>query len=138
MIYILFIIITLKSLIDLSINILAMIIPLLGFTAIIMAITSKTQIPKKILLIYGIFLGVFPWLKIIVPEIIKNKIYLLNFSIGISSIIILLIIYIKMPKRTKYGNEIYGKIKGFKRFLETAEKLELEELIEKILNIFII
>ena len=33
------------------------------------------------------------------------------------------------PKRTKYGNEIFGKIKGFKRFLKTAEKDRLEAMV---------
>ena len=36
-----------------------------------------------------------------------------------------------MPKRTKYGNELFGKVKGFKRFLETAEKPQLEGLVEQ-------
>lgn len=34
-----------------------------------------------------------------------------------------------MPKRTAYGNEMYGKIKGFKNFLETAEKDRLESMV---------
>ena len=36
-----------------------------------------------------------------------------------------------MPKRTQYGTEILGKIKGFKLFLETCEKEKLEMLVEK-------
>lgn len=34
-----------------------------------------------------------------------------------------------MPKRTKYGNEMYGKIKGFRNFLEKAEKDRLEAMV---------
>ena len=34
-----------------------------------------------------------------------------------------------MPKRNKYGNEILGKIRGFRVFLETAEKDRLEALV---------
>ena len=34
-----------------------------------------------------------------------------------------------MPKRTPYGNEILGKIRGFKNFLETAEKDKLEAMV---------
>lgn len=34
-----------------------------------------------------------------------------------------------MPKRTPVGNDILGKIKGFKRFLETVEKQQLEQLV---------
>ena len=36
-----------------------------------------------------------------------------------------------MPKRTPFGNEMYGKLIGFKRFLETAEKPQLESLVMK-------
>ena len=58
-----------------------------------------------------------------------NFYYLLGFILGIISIIVLGIIFRIMPKRTSYGNEIYAKIKGFKRFLETAEKSRLELLV---------
>ena len=34
-----------------------------------------------------------------------------------------------LPKRTPYGNEILGKLKGFKNFLETAEKDKLEAMV---------
>ena len=34
-----------------------------------------------------------------------------------------------MKKRTRLGNELLGQIKGFKRFLETAEKHRLEQLV---------
>ena len=34
-----------------------------------------------------------------------------------------------MPKRNKYGLEVLGKIKGFKTFLETVEKEQLEKLV---------
>ena len=36
-----------------------------------------------------------------------------------------------MPKRTKYGTDMLGKIKGFKKFLTTAEKEQLEALVDK-------
>ena len=34
-----------------------------------------------------------------------------------------------LPKRTKYGTQILGRIKGFKIFLETAEKEKLEAMV---------
>ena len=36
-----------------------------------------------------------------------------------------------MPKRTKFGTEMFGKIKGFQRFLENAKKEELEDIVKK-------
>ncbi len=47
-----------------------------------------------------------------------------------AAITILIIFTIIMTKRTKYGISILGRIKGFKRFLETAEKEQLEKLVE--------
>ena len=40
------------------------------------------------------------------------------------------------PKRTPYGNEILGKVIGFKNFLETGEKDKLETLIRQDSNYF--
>ena len=34
-----------------------------------------------------------------------------------------------LPKRTPYGNDMLGKIRGFKKFLETAEKQKLEAMV---------
>lgn len=41
----------------------------------------------------------------------------------------MVLLFKAMPKRTKYGNEMLGKIKGFKKFLETAEKQKLEAMV---------
>lgn len=46
-------------------------------------------------------------------------------------IYIMCICHSAMPKRNKYGNEILGKIKGFKNFLEVAEKEQLEAMVMK-------
>lgn len=46
--------------------------------------------------------------------------------------------YKVLTKRTPYGNEMLGKIKGFKSYLETAEKKKLEEWFYKIQHIFMI
>ena len=60
----------------------------------------------------------------------KNDVtFLVGVLIGIISLIGLIAIFKIIPKRTKYGTEILGKIKGFKNFLETAEKERLEALV---------
>ena len=43
--------------------------------------------------------------------------------VGIICIIIISLFIKVMPKRTPFGNEIFGKLKGFKRFLETAQNI---------------
>ena len=50
---------------------------------------------------------------------------------GLICIGIIIFILKIMPKRTEYGNKLLGKILGFKRFLTTAEKPQLEKLVEE-------
>ncbi len=47
------------------------------------------------------------------------------------SILITIAISSKIKSRTDYGRDILGRIRGFKRFLETAEKRKLEMLIHE-------
>lgn len=61
----------------------------------------------------------------------SNTTYLVGFIFGIMCIIGMILCVKAMPKRTKYGNEILGKIRGFKTFLETAKKEELESMVLK-------
>ena len=55
--------------------------------------------------------------------------YKIGTFTGAASIIGMVVAICYMPKRTKYGNEILGKIRGFKTFLETAEKDKLEAMV---------
>lgn len=55
--------------------------------------------------------------------------YLIGLLFGIICVVGMVILFKEMPKRTKYGNEMLGKIKGFKKFLETAEKQKLEAMV---------
>ncbi len=41
-----------------------------------------------------------------------------------------------LPKRTQYGNEMLGKLNGFKHFLEIAEKEKLEDMVMQNPNYF--
>lgn len=75
--------------------------------------------------------GGMPWAAFVLPTLLQNSTYFITYVIGIISIILLVISVKIMPKRTPYGNEIYGKLKGFKRFLETAEKPQLEALVRQ-------
>ena len=59
-----------------------------------------------------------------------DSITLAGYLIGLICIIIMTIFYRIIPKRTPYGIEILGKIKGFKEFIETAEKDKLETLVQ--------
>ncbi len=59
----------------------------------------------------------------------SEPIYLIGVIVGVLCLIGMILCFKYMPKRTPYGNEILGKIRGFKNFLETAEKDKLEAMV---------
>lgn len=87
--------------------------------------------PKLFATIWGGLFGGIPWIGIVLPALMQNVMYLITYIIGIISITALTLFAKIMPKRTPYGNEILGKLRGFKRFLETAEKPQLEALVNE-------
>ena len=74
--------------------------------------------------IFFMSLGIF-------EAILSENIFMLGFVLGILCIIGMGICLKAMPKRTPFGNEVLGKIKGFKRFLETSSKDKLEAMVEE-------
>ena len=89
---------------------------------------SKTRIFRIILdLIFG---GIF-WTILILPSLLQDISYLTAYIICLVCILGMFICLKFIPKRTKYGNEMFGKIKDFKKFIETAEKDKLEALVEE-------
>ena len=65
-----------------------------------------------------------------IAEALQNdSTYLFAFVLGILAIIGMGICLKYLPKRNAYGREMLGKIKGFKNFLETAEKDRLEAMV---------
>ena len=53
------------------------------------------------------------------------------YYLAFACVLINLFFAIIMKRKTKYGEIISAKVKGFKQFLETAEKDQLEDLVEK-------
>ncbi len=71
------------------------------------------------------------------PSIIANNpIFIASTIVSLACLVGMGICCVYMPKRTPYGNEIYGHIKGFKRYLETAEKQQLEAMVYENPNYF--
>ena len=135
MILIIFVLITAKSFYDagmLSELPVALIFPGIGFSLMISILTSSSPISTKIfIVIWGLLFGGIPTFLIILPVIFSNSISAITYLIGILCIIVLYVFRKIILKRTPFGLEILGKIKGFKRFLETAEKDQLEAMVEK-------
>ena len=65
----------------------------------------------------------------ITKAILNERIYLIGVIVGLLCLIGMIVFLKLMPKRTKYGNEVLGKLRGFKNFLETAEKEKLEAMV---------
>lgn len=73
----------------------------------------------------GVFFSTLP----ISTAVIYDYRYLVAVLYGIFAVIVIGVLFKLLPKRTPYGNEMLGKLRGFKRFLETAEKQKLEQMV---------
>ena len=80
-----------------------------------------------LLLIEGIFI-IIP-IFLVFPAITQELSYFYGYILGIICIIGMFIVLKYLPKRTKYGYELLGRLKGFKNFLETAEIDKLEAMV---------
>ena len=67
----------------------------------------------------------------VIPALNSNKENTIMYSICLIGAFILDIFEKLMPRRTEFGTQILGKIRGFKRFLKTAEKNKLEALVRE-------
>lgn len=132
---VIFILITVKPVIeygDPESMIFALLFPGIGFGFALGMILGKTKVFEKIFgLFWGIFFGGVPWALMVLPILIDEPRYFALYAIGLICVAIIIFFIKIMPKRTPYGNEVLGKIKGFKRFLEVAEKEQLEELVSQ-------
>ena len=81
-------------------------------------------------LAFGVGFTLFPWLNVIFPVMLSQDIfYLICDIVGIICMAGMFMVLKNLPKRNKFGMEIMGKILGFKRFLETAEKEKLNKMV---------
>ncbi|MGL6023194.1 MAG: DUF2207 family protein, partial [Cetobacterium sp.] len=56
--------------------------------------------------------------------------FAITVGLALMSFLVTLIISTKVKVKTDYGHQILGRVLGFKRFLETAEKNKLELLLK--------
>ena len=91
----------------------------------------------QVSIVKGLFLLTFAFPIIpVISELLNEPRYLCGYIYGILVVIGILYIIKIIPKRTAYGNEMLGKIMGFKTFLETAEKNQLEAKVMENPNYF--
>jgi uncharacterized membrane protein YgcG len=104
--------------------------PGIGFTVLFAMVFGKTKVAVKIFgLVWGLGFGGVPWATMVLPALLVTPLSLVAYAVGLVCVFIIVMFFKAMPKRTAYGNEILGKIKGFRTFLETAEKPKLERLV---------
>lgn len=97
-----------------------------GFSASVTLYKNKIKIFG---IIVGLIFGGIPWAFTVLPLLLTDSIYLITYIIGLICIFVMFLLYKAMPKRTQYGNEMLGKIRGFKKFLETVEKQKLDAMV---------
>lgn len=90
---------------------------------------ETVQMENTIIMAWGILFWGLPFFFLVFPTFLIDFVYLIGYVIGVVCIISMLILFAYLPKRTPYGKEIFGKLKGFKHFLETAEKDRLEAMV---------
>ncbi|NTW91025.1 MAG: DUF2207 domain-containing protein, partial [Erysipelotrichaceae bacterium] len=133
MIISIYLLITLRPIIeygDISMLPFALIFPGIGFTVLSAMVFGKAHLFLKLFgFVWGMGFGGIPWAIMVLPTLLINPIYLVAYISGLICILIIVMLFKIMPKRSVYGNELLGKIRGFKTFLETAEKSKLEALV---------
>ena len=123
------------SLYDLGIT---LIVILMGLPFLILATIDEIPWFLKIFLVITVaFIVGISTLGLPLSTAIETEtIYLISTIYGFACIFGIYLCLVLFPKRTPYGNEILGKIKGFKTFLEVAEKDQLEVMVEENPNYF--
>ena len=91
--------------------------------------TNSAILTKVFGIVWGLGFGGMPWTFLVLPILRQDPMYLIGYMIGLACILGMIICIKCLPKRTQYGNEMLGKIRGFKHFLETAEKPKLEAMV---------
>ena len=116
---------------EMELLIVALLFPIVGLIVCFTIFRENAALPVKILFIlcFGGLFVCMPWCLIVLPLLFIDKIYIYGSIIGFICVIGMGICYSYLPKRTPYGNEMLGKLRGFKRFLETAEKDRLEAMV---------
>ena len=122
----------------------ALLFPGIGFSMLIASIVGlnsggtvyvngKPSTSKNVSTIFGVIWGLgfggIPFAAILLPILLNDFVYLFGYIIGIICVFFLFIIIKYIPKRTEEGTLLYGKIKGFKKFLESSEKAQLESMV---------
>ncbi len=120
----------------------ALLFPPIGMIVLIKMVFGKPQIiyvngratysatgTKMFGLVWGLGFGGVPWAIMMLPVLKQDMTYLAGYIWGLVCILGMFLCFKYLPQRTPYGNQILGKIMGFRNYLETAEKDKLEAMV---------
>ncbi len=108
----------------------AILFPGIGFSVLFVMVFGTNNIIEKIFgLIWGSIFGGVPWCFIVFPVLQQDLTYFIGYIVGLLCVLGIIICFQHMLKRTPYGTEMLGKLKGLKTFLTVAEKDKLESLV---------
>lgn len=111
--------------------------PIMGVVAVSAVLTQESNFMAILfVLIWGIGFAGGPIVFVLWPAIQTKPIFVLTFVIGVISVAGVAFFMKIMPRRTRYGTELLGRIKGFKKFLQIAEKERLEAMVAENPNYF--
>lgn len=65
----------------------------------------------------------------IIDIVLYEKFYTVAWGIGIVCVVGMILCIKYMPKRTPLGTELYGKIKGYKKYLEQSNTRDVEQMM---------
>ena len=112
---------------------------IVGFALVLARFFDKNQYLKGTGSAFGpplmMIIGIIVFALIVVPIVIEtvdiDTLFIVSISVCILCLAIMMASSFCLTKRTPYGAELAGKIRGFKNFLETAEKSKLEDLVSE-------
>lgn len=82
-------------------------------------------------ILWGVGACFLTWPFLLFPLLFQDIIYFWGYIAGLSCIAGMIICFRLLSKRTPYGIKMLGQIRGFRKFLITAEKENLESLVTK-------
>lgn len=111
---------------------LPLLFPCISLFVILTFLNGNPPVFVKIFLaIWTMGFAVVPWVESVPLALSESPAYIFGYLVGILCCILIFILYKHIEKHTPYGTQILGKIRGFKTFLETAEKEQLEAMVNQ-------
>ena len=133
LIFIIFLLITIKPFYDIgeTVEIIHVLVMLAIFTSMILyACFNRINNWIKAFYVFIFLVLVTPYFQKVSNIIFAKPITGIAFLIGLACILLLVLFYKIMIKRTEYGNKMFARIKAFKHFLKTTETPQLEMFVE--------